>query len=85
LNPKNEKNADLSELSIPLRLQISSSDEEIWRCVITGCRGRITTIGDRLITANTTHKHVVEPAEVEAYDILSQIRQRALMTNEFGK
>jgi len=63
---------------------LATSGGKSWRCVNcnTGCKGRITTLDDTVMIANTEHNHPEEPAENEAYEIRSQIRERALETLE---
>jgi len=63
---------------------LATSGGKSWRCVNcnTGCKGRITTLDDSVMIANTKHNHHEEPAENKAYDIRSSIRERAVETLE---
>ena len=46
---------------------LATNGGKSWCCVNcnTGCKGRITTLGDSVLSANTSHNHAEEPAENE--------------------
>jgi hypothetical protein len=63
---------------------LATNGAKSWRCVNcnAGCKGRITTLGDSVLTSDTTHNHPEEPAENEAFEIRACIRERAVSTFE---
>jgi len=63
---------------------LATNDAKSWRCVNcnAGCKGRITTLGESVLTSDTFQNHPEEPAENEAYEIRASIRERAVSTFE---
>jgi hypothetical protein len=45
---------------------------------LLAAKGRITTLGESVLTSDTFHNHPEEPAENEAYEIRASIRERAV-------